>query len=74
MPSPINNKDASNKVVNVSSLPVPIATRDLGSGVITPNTTHKYTITYKVKDNANINKYHNGNIFSSSIKIINDEN
>lgn len=69
-----DNKDVSNKVINTSALPVPIITKDLGSAVITPNTTHTYTITYKIKDNANINKYPNGNIFSSSIKIINDEN
>jgi hypothetical protein len=68
------SKDISNKLVSVSSTPVPVVTKDLGSGVITPNTTHTYTITYKIKDNADGKKYPNGNIFSSRIKIINDDN
>lgn len=69
-----DSKDTTNKVVNKGSTPVPVATKDLGSGVITPNTTHTYKIVYKIKDTADSRKYGKESLFASKIKIVNDDN
>lgn len=69
-----DNKDNTNKVVNKSSTPVPVSTKDIGSGVITPNTKHTYKVTYNIKNNADRKKYSKESIFASKIKIVNADN
>ena len=69
-----DSKDTINKLLSRSSTPVPVVTKDIGSGVITPNTTHKYKISFKIKNNAESKKYSDKNVFSTKIKIVNDDN
>ena len=64
------SKDTSNKVINVSETPVPVVTKELTTGMITPENTHKYKITFKL-NNSNIN-YSKDSIFAVRIKIAND--
>ena len=67
------SKDTSNKVINVNETPIPVATKDLTNAVITPQNTHSYKITFKLKKDADAKKYVNS-LFSVMIKIANDNN
>ena len=60
-----DSKDTSNKTVDISETPVPVLSKTLGSGVITPKTTHTYKLTIKL----NNNKYKADSLFSANIKI-----
>lgn len=64
-----DNKDTSNRVVNVSNTPVPVITKELGSGTITPNNKHNYKLTIKLNNNADAKKYSKDSLFSLRIKI-----
>ncbi len=68
------SKDTSNKLINISDVPVPVMTKELGSATITPNNIHSYKITIKLKDNADKSKYLNDSLFSLRIKISVDNN
>ncbi len=59
------SKDNSNKVVNVPSTPIPVLSKTIGSGVITPKNTHSYKMTIKL----NNNKYVKNSLFNALIKI-----
>ena len=65
-----NSKDTSNKVINLTETPVPVVTKELTTGMITPENTHKYKITFKL-NNSSIN-YSKDSIFAIRIKIAND--
>ena len=67
------SKDNSNVVINKIDTPIPVLNRDIGLGSITPNNTHTYKITLKLKDNADIKKYSSKNyLFAGKIKVKND--
>lgn len=65
-----DNKDVSNRLVNQLSTPLPVITKEIGSAIITPNTTHTYQLKLKINDFADSSKYIDGNIFSAKVKII----
>ena len=67
------SKDTSNKLINITETPVPVVTKDLSNAYITPNNTHSYKITFKLKSDADAKKYTN-NLFSVKVKIANDNN
>ena len=67
-----DSKDNNNNLINISNTPVPVITKELNGGVITPGTTHNYTISFKLNKSANKNKYTNNSLFSCKIKILND--
>lgn len=60
-----DSKDTSNKTISIDETPVPVLTKDLGTGTITPKNTHTYKLTIKL----NNNKYVNDSLFNSNIKI-----
>lgn len=60
-----DSKDTSNKVVNISSTPVPVLTKTIGTATITPKNTHNYVLKIKL----NNNKYVKNSLFNSKIKI-----
>lgn len=62
-----DSKDKSNNLINVANVPVPVITKSLTGGVITPNTTHKYKVTFRM-NNSKI-KYPNDNLFSLKIYV-----
>ncbi len=67
------SKDTSNVVINKIDTPIPVLNRDIGTGSITPKNTHTYTITLKLKDDADIKKYSSKNyLFAGKIKVNND--
>lgn len=59
------SKDTSNKTINITETPVPVLTKSLGVGVITPKNTHTYKLTIKLKNN----NYRIDSLFSANIKI-----
>ena len=63
-----DSKDTTNKVINVPSTPVPVLTKDIGIGSITPGCTH----TYKLTISLNNNKYMSNGLFSGGIKVTNN--
>lgn len=65
-----DSKDKSNSLINVNNVPVPVVTKELTGGSITPNTTHKYKVTLKM-NNSNI-KYPGDSLFSLKIKVKSD--
>ena len=60
-----DSKDTTNKVINVPSTPVPVLSKDIGTGTITPGCTH----TYKLTITLNNNKYANNSLFSAGINV-----
>lgn len=64
------NKDKSNKLINVEKIPVPVVTKELSGGIITPNATHKYKISLNMA-NSKI-KYPKDNLFALKIKVLNE--
>ena len=63
-----DSKDTTNKLVTFNSTPVSVLTKTLGTGTITPGTSHTYKITFKLKNN----KYESDSLFSAGIKITNE--
>ena len=59
------SKDTSNKTINVSSTPIPVLSKTLGNGVITPKNIHSYKLTIRL----NNNKYVKDSLFNAKIKI-----
>ncbi len=66
------SKDTSNEVINKNETPIPVLSKDIGSATITPNNSHSYKVTMKIKDTADATKYTSGNLFAVKIKIVND--
>ena len=64
-----NSKDESNKLVNVTDTPVPVVTKDLGTGIITPMSKHDYKLLIKLNKDADLKKYTKDSIFSLRVKI-----
>ena len=62
------NKDKTNKLISVENIPIPVITKELTGGIITPNATHKYKLTVKMQ-NSKI-KYPKDNLFSLKIKVL----
>lgn len=60
-----NSKDNSNKVLNVSDALVPVLSKEIGNGVITPKNTHSYKLTVML----NNNKYVKKSLFNAVVKI-----
>ena len=69
-----DSKDTTNKLINISETPVPAATKNLGTAIITPKNTHKYKLTVRLNSKANKKKYSKENIFALKIKITNEYN
>ena len=67
------SKDDTNRVISLTETPIPVVTKDLTNGIITPKNIHSYKITFKLKKNANAKKYANS-LFSAKIRIANDNN
>lgn len=59
------SKDNSNRVINVSNTPIPVLSKTIGNGVITPKNTHSYKMTIML----NNNKYAKNSLFNALIKI-----
>ena len=59
------SKDNSNKLINIPSTPVPVLSKTIGGGVITPKTTHSYIL----KVTLNNNKYVKNGLFNAVVKI-----
>ncbi len=62
--------DNTNKLVNIENGVVPVANKEIGSGVITPSTTHGCNLKLKVKNNNQDKEYLKGKIFIARIKIL----
>ena len=62
--------DNTNKLVNITDGVVPVANKEIGSGVITPNTTHECNLKLKVKNNNQDKEYLKGKIFIARIKVL----
>ena len=62
------SKDTTNRVLNITETPVPVLTRSLGTASITPNNTHSYKLTIKLKNN----KYVTDSLLSVKINVVND--
>ena len=60
-----NSRDNSNKIVSVPSTPIPVLSKKIGSGVITPKNTHNYKLTISL----NNNKYAKNSLFNALVKI-----
>ena len=67
------SKDTSNKVITITDTPVPVVTKDLTNGVITPQNKHNYKVTFKLNKEANSKKYVNS-LFAVRVRISNDNN
>jgi len=63
------SKDNSNKVVSIPSTPVPVLTKTIGSGIITPKNTHSYNLGIKL----NNNKYASNSLFNALVKVTIDK-
>ena len=59
------SKDTSNKLVEVPSTPVPVLSKTIGSGVITPKNKHSYKLNIMM----NNNKYMYNGLFNALVKI-----
>ena len=60
-----DSKDNTNKVINIPSTPVPVLSKTIGSGVITPKNIHSY----KLNVSLNSNNYIKNSMFNALIKI-----
>ena len=67
-----DSKDTSNKTINIADTPIPVVTKYLPNGEITPKNKHNYKVTFRLKKEANIKNY-NGNLFAVRIRIVNDD-
>ena len=59
--------DNINKLVNLEETVVPVSNKEIGEGVITPNSTHNCNAKFKVKDN---NQDLKDKIFVAKIKVL----
>ena len=59
------SKDITNKVISVQSTPVPVLSKNIGNGVITPKNTHSYKLTISL----NNNKYIKNSMFNALVKV-----
>ena len=62
--------DNTNKLVNITDGVVPVANKEIGEGVITPNTSHLCKATFKVKNNNQDKEYLKDKIFVAKIKVL----
>ena len=62
--------DTTNKLVNLNETIVPVANKEIGQGVITPNTTHECKINFKIKSNDQNKDFLKDKIFISRVKIL----
>ena len=67
-----DSKDNTNMTINNSNTPIPVITKELNGGVITPNSTHNYTISFKLNKKASEKKYKDNSLFSAKIKVMDD--
>ena len=62
--------DTTNKLVNITDGVVPVANKEIGQGVITPNTNHLCKLTFKIKNNNQEKDYLKDKIFIAKVKIL----
>lgn len=67
-----NSNDVTNKVITKNETPIPIVTKEIDSGVITPGNIQTYTLNMKLKDNHQNQNYLKGKVFVAQIKVINN--
>lgn len=60
-----DSKDNTNKVVNIPVTPVPVLSKNIGVGVITPKNIHTYKLNVALKNN----KYVKNSLFNAVIKV-----
>ncbi len=60
---------ANNTIVNVNQTPVPLSDTLLGTGIITPETMHNYTLNVKLIDNNQNQNYLKGKVFVAKILV-----
>ena len=68
------SKDNTNNVINNDNIVVPVVSKELEGGCITPKNTHNYKMTVKLDKQVNANKYPKGSMFSARIKMVSENN
>ena len=64
------NTDNDNKLISVVDSAVPVFNKEIGSGVITPNSTHVCNFKFKVKNNNQDKDYLKNKVFIAKIKVL----
>ncbi len=62
--------DNINKLIKIEDTPVPVSNKEIGSGVITPNTVHNCKVNFKVKNNNQDKEYLKDKIFVAKVKVL----
>ena len=67
-------KDSTNKLIITNETVVPILTKELEGGVITPNNTHTYKLKVRINKKANPKNYLKSNLFSAKVRLVSMDN
>ncbi len=65
------SNDKTNEIINRNETPIPIVSKDLGTGIITPGNTHKYTLNLKLKNSKT--NYLVEKVFVAKISVVSIE-
>lgn len=66
------NNDKTNELFNVTNELVPMSTKEIGEGIITPGNTHTYIFKIKIKNDKTKNNYWKNKVFNAEIIIDNN--
>lgn len=64
------SKDKTNSTINNTNVVVPVASKELEGGIITPKNVHTYKLNIRLDKKVNAKKYPKGSIFSARVKLV----